>query len=115
MLGGLGGLGGGLNPKKMQAVMKQLGMSQEDIDAFRVIIEKNDGKKIVIENPSVAKISMQGQESFQISGDAHEESGFEISDDDIKTVMEKTGATREKARKTLEETRDIADAILKLS
>lgn len=115
MFGGLGGLGGGLNPKKMQAMMKQLGMSQEDIDASRVVIEKNDGKKIVIENPSVAKISMSGQESFQISGNSREESGFEISDEDVNTVMEKTGAAREKARKTLEETRDIADAIIKLS
>ncbi|GAH71701.1 unnamed protein product, partial [marine sediment metagenome] len=56
---------GGLNPKKMQAMMKQLGMNQEEIDALRVIIEKQDNTKIVIENPSVTKISVQGKESFQ--------------------------------------------------
>jgi len=27
----------GLNPKKMQAMMKQMGMAQEEIDANRVI------------------------------------------------------------------------------
>ena len=108
---------GGLNPKKMQAMMKQLGMSQEEISASKVTIEKANGGKIVIENPSVAKVVMQGQESFQISGEAKEESGpLEISEEDIKTVMEKTGANEEQAKKTLESTDgDLAEAILKLS
>ena len=113
---GLGGLGGGMDPKKMQAMMKQLGMSQSEIDAARVTIDKNDGGKIIIDNPSVAKISFQGNESFQVSGDIREEgAGFTISEEDIETVMEKTGSTKAQARKALEETRDIAEAILKLS
>ena len=112
---GLGGLGGGgLDPKKMQAVMKQLGMSQEEISASKVIIEK-ENSRIVIENPSVSRISMHGQESFQISGMVHEESGFVISEEDVRTVMEKAGASEKEARKALEETRDLADAILKMS
>lgn len=103
----------GINPKQMQAVMKQMGMSQTEIDALRVIIEKNDGNKIVINNPSVIKIKMQGQETFQISGDISEESGF--SDDDIKVIMEKTNCSEKEAKKALEETDDLAEAILKLS
>ena len=63
---------GGMNPKKMQAMMKQLGINQEEVEAERVIIEKLDGKTI-IENPSVVKVKMQGQESWQISGEAREE------------------------------------------
>lgn len=109
------GLGGGLDPKKMQAVMKQLGMSQEDIDASLVTIEKSDGSRIIIENPGVVKIGIKGQESFQISGDAREEKGFIISEEDIKMVMEKTGASKTQAKEALEETKDIAEAILKLS
>ena len=97
----------------MQAAMKQMGISQEDISATKVIIEKDDGK-IVIENPSVVKMKVQGQESFQISGDVKEESE-EISEQDIKTVMEKTGTNEEEARKTLEKTGDLAEAILELS
>ena len=42
---------GGLNPKKMQSMMKQLGMSQDEIEANKVTIEKTDGTKIVFENP----------------------------------------------------------------
>jgi len=111
MLGGL--LGGGFDPKKMKSMMKQLGINQEDVEAKRVIIEK-EGSKIVIDNPSVQKIDMKGQESWQITGESHEES-LGISDEDIKLVMEKTGTTREKAKKALEETGDIAEAIVKLS
>lgn len=107
---------GGLNPKKMQAMMKQLGMNQEEISASKVTIEKTDGGKILIENPSVTKINMQGQESFQISGEAKEESeSQEITEEDVKTVVEKTGTTEEKARKALEETGDLAETILQLS
>ena len=107
---------GGIDPKKMQAMMKQMGISQNEISAKRVIIEKEDDSKIIIENPSVTKIQMQGQESFQIAGEITEENAeVEISEDDINTVVEKTGCSEKKARETLEKTGDLAEAILKLS
>lgn len=106
----------GLNPKKMQAVMKQMGIAQDEIPAEKVIIEKTDGGKIIISEPSVTKIKMQGQESFQITGDIGEESGeVGVSEDDIKTVVEKTGCSEDKAKETLEKTGDLAEAILELS
>jgi len=107
---------GGLSPKKMQAMMKQLGMGQEEISASRVVIEKSEGK-IVIENPSVTKISVQGQESFQVSGDIKEENEKQgISEEDIKTVIEKTNSTKKEAVGALENSDgDLAEAILKLS
>ena len=108
---------GGLNPKKMQSMMKQLGMSQDEIEAKRVIIEKEDGTKIVFEDPSVTKMNIQGSDMFQITGDFREETQElgSFSEEDIKTVIEKTGANEEDSKKTLEETGDLADAILKLS
>jgi len=105
---------GGLNPKKMQAMMKQMGIAQEEIDASRVVIEKNDNTNIIIENPSVTKIKMQGQETFQIAGDIFEQEQG-ISEKDIQTVVEKTGASEEKAKEALEKTGDLAEAILELS
>jgi nascent polypeptide-associated complex subunit alpha len=107
---------GGLNPKKMQAMMKSMGIAQEDIPASKVTIEKTDGGKTIIEPAAVTKIKMQGQESFQITGDIKEESAKpETSQEDIKTIMEKTNCTEEQAKKALEETGDLAEAILKLS
>jgi len=107
---------GGINPKKMQAVMKQMGMSQENIDASRVIIEKRNNTKIIFDNPSITKITMQGQETFQITGENREESTeVVISEEDINTIVEKTGCTKEKAKETLKKTGDLAEAILELS
>jgi nascent polypeptide-associated complex subunit alpha len=105
-----------LDPKKMQAIMSQMGIKQEEIDAKRVIIE-TDEKNIIINNPSVVKINMQGQDSFQISGDITEEEGKEDdSEEDIKTITEKTGCTEEQAKQALEEADgDLTEAILNLS
>ncbi|SRR3989338_343912 len=112
MLGGMGGL----DPRKMQALMKQMGIKQEEVNALRVIIEKEDSK-IVIEPANVQKIVVQGQESWQITGDAREETKEEeIREEDIKMVSEKTGKSEKEARKALEETNgDIAEAIVRLS
>jgi len=104
---------GNIDPKKIAGMMSKMGIKQEELEAKRVIIEQED-KKIVIENPSVMKIEMQGNVSFQISGDVSEEAG--ISEDDIKQVMEKTGKTRLEAEVALRESKgDLAEAILSLS
>ncbi|MEK6893632.1 MAG: nascent polypeptide-associated complex protein [Nanoarchaeota archaeon] len=107
---------GGVNPGQMKAMMKQMGIKQEEIDAQRVIIECSD-RKIIIEPASVQKITMQGQESWQIGGEVREESKEAvISEEDIEMVIEKTGKSREEARRALEESKgDIAEAIVKLA
>jgi nascent polypeptide-associated complex subunit alpha len=107
---------GGMDPKKMQAMMKQLGIQQNEIDATRVIIEKSDGGKLVVENPQVSKVTMQGQETLQVMGEISEESGEAFSEEDVKLVMEKSGKGEEEVRKVLEGTNgDIAEAIVKLN
>jgi len=109
-----------INPKKMQAMMKQLGIKQEAIDAERVIIEKSDGK-ITIENPSVLKVNMQGQETFQISGDVIEESAeqekeTENLEKDIDMIAEKTGKSKDEVALVLEKNNgDIAATIMELN
>ncbi len=107
---------GGMDPKKMQAVMKQMGIKQEEVEAVRVVVERADGGKTIIENPSVVKIMMQGQESWQITGEAHDESAEEgITEEDVRLVMEKTGKSYDVCRETLlENSGDIAETILKL-
>jgi len=103
----------GFNPRKAAQLMKQMGIKQEEIPASEVIIKTKD-KEIVIKNPSVAKIEMAGQSSFQVSGTVEErELKSEIKGEDIKTVIEQTNCTEEEARKALEESEgDLAKAIL---
>ena len=105
----------GLNPKKMQSMMKQMGIAQEEIDANRVIIETSE-KNIIINNPSVVKIDMKGQENFQISGDIEEEETKDNTDEDIKTIMEKTNCLEQEAKLAYEKANnDLTEAILSLS
>ena len=107
----------GINQKQMQQAMKQMGMKQIEIEAEEVIIRQGD-KDIIISNPSVQKIKMMGQESYQITGDESIQERIvklEINDDDIKTVMEQAGVSEDKAKQALEEAEgDIATAILSL-
>jgi len=107
----------GMNPRDMQKAMKRLGIKQEEIDANEVIIKTND-KEIVIQKPQVSKVNMMGQDTFQIIGEVQERpisSEPEINEDDIKTVMQQTGATEEKAREAIENNeQDLAKAIMSL-
>ncbi len=112
----------GIDAKKMGAVMKQMGISQTEIPADKVIIERAGGEgRLIINNPQVIKVKMQGQESYQVTGEASEETTEEETEDakleaDIKTIMEQTGADKEIAAIELEKNDgDIAETIISLS
>jgi|SRR3989344_1996008 len=105
----------GVNPKQMQAMMRQMGIKNEEIDASKVTIETHSGNNIVINNPQVMKIMMQGQESWQITGEAQEVEQ-DTSKKDIQTIIQQTGCTEAQAKQALEDSDgDLAEAILKLS
>ena len=107
----------GMNPRKMQQMMKQLGIQQVEIPATEVIIKTPD-KILIIDNPSVSKVNMMGQESLQITGEIREEalsSKPDIAEEDIKTVMEQAGVDRHKALQAIEDADgDLAEAIIRL-
>ncbi len=106
-----------MNPRKMQQMMRQMGLQQVEIPAQEVVI-RTEEKKIIISNPSVQKVNLMGQETFQISGEVHEEelsSAPEISEEDVQTVMEQAGVDQETAEKALaEHSGDLAEAIISL-
>ncbi len=102
----------GMDPKRMQQLMKQMGINSEEVDARSVVIETGEGK-LIVENPQVVKIIAQGQVSFQISGTVRSESS--VSAEDVKMVAEQAGASEQDARAALESCNgDIAEAIMKL-
>ena len=103
----------GLNPRDLQKAMKKLGVKQEEIDAVEVIIKTKD-KNLIIRNPEVLKVDMMGQETIQITGNIEEEEIEKFNDDDVKTVMQQAGCSREEAINALESEGDIAGAIIKL-
>lgn len=107
----------GMNPIQMRKLMKQLNIKSEDIEAKRVVIELSDGK-LIIENPKVTAIEMQGQRTYTILGEERiEKQGkVKISEEDVKLVQEKTGRSPEEAKNALEKANgDIASAIKSLT
>jgi nascent polypeptide-associated complex subunit alpha len=108
----------GMNPKQMRQAMKQMGIKQDEIPATEVIIKLKD-KEIRITEPSVQRIIMQGQESFQVSGNVHEaekDTTPDINEEDIEMVMSQTNCTREEAKAAIEICEgDLAQAIIELN
>lgn len=102
-----------INPKQLEQAMKKLGVKQEKIDAYEVVIKTKD-KNLVIRDPEVMKVNMMGSESLQITGSIEEEKN--ITEDDVNTVASQANVSKEKARQALEKNNgDLAAAILELN
>lgn len=106
-----------MNPRDVQRAMKQLGVKQVEIPATEVIIRTAE-KDIIIREPSVQKVNMMGQVSFQISGEVEEQahsSAADISEDDIQMVMEQADVDKKTALQAIQDADgDLAQAIMEL-
>lgn len=119
----------GINPKQMERMMHQLGISVEEIETEEVII-KTPEKDYIFLKPNVTVMLAQGQKTFQIVGDFEvkekvisgekeeviaEEKTKALPESDIELVAEQANVSKEDAKKALEECNgNIAEAILKL-
>ncbi|MCL9817091.1 nascent polypeptide-associated complex protein [Natronocalculus amylovorans] len=115
--------GGGMNPRKMQQMMKQMGIDVDEIDAEQVVITTTDGEEIVFDAPQVTQMNAQGTQTYQIVGDpttreasddepAEESAPAAIPADDIQIVATRAGVSEDDARAALEEADgDLAVAI----
>ncbi|MBP1955296.1 nascent polypeptide-associated complex subunit alpha [Halarchaeum rubridurum] len=126
------GGGGGMNPRKMQQMMEQMGIDVTEIDAEEVVITTTDGRELVFSDADVTQMDARGQETYQIlgqpeereataaveSGDADAEADSdepEIPDSDVEIVVQRTGASEEEARAALKGADgDLATAIATL-
>ncbi len=98
-----------VDPRQMKKMMQQLGIKQEEIPAKRVVFELESGK-MIIENPVITAIDMQGKKTYTVMGETVKEAS--IPEEDVKMVAEQAGISEEKARKALEENDgDIAKTI----
>ncbi len=106
-----------MDPRALKRMMESMGIKTTEINAERVVIEAGE-KTIIVEEPSITMMEVQGNKTFQIAGRVSEtvkEARVEITAEDVRMVSEKAGASEEEAKKALEETNgDIAQAILKL-
>jgi nascent polypeptide-associated complex subunit alpha len=111
-----GGGGGGLDPSKMQQMMKQMGIDIEEIDAEEVVIRTAD-EELVFTDADVQRMDAQGQQTYNvvgqpesrergspsaIEGENEDEDEEGIPQADIQMVAEKAGVSGARAREALE-------------
>jgi len=115
-----------MSPRELKRMLKKMGIDIEeysDVDRVEIFLKN---KKLVVTNPQVVAFKTGGQVAFQISGVVREEEvsaqpspqqpvaeEVKIPEEDIRFVMEQTGASYEEARKALVNSKgDIIQAIL---
>lgn len=109
-----------IDSRRARRMMRQLGMKMEEVpDVERVILQGRE-REIVVEDPAVTVIDMQGQKIFQVAGSRITERALEkeveIPEEDVQLVAQQAGVSPERARAALKEAEgDLAKAILMLT
>jgi len=109
-----------INPREARRMMQRMGMSMGAMPDVEQVIFKTSSKEIIVENPEVAVMEMQGQKIFQVTGEKIVEKAVEkavkIPEEDVQLVATQANVSLEQARAALEQTEgDLAQAILLLS
>jgi nascent polypeptide-associated complex subunit alpha len=114
-----------VNPREQRRMMQRMGMNMDSMPDVEQVIIKTNSKEIVVEQPEVAILEMQGQKIFQVIGGKVTERAPQsttasapkvtVSEEDVKLVADQTSKSVEEARNALEECEgDLAKAILLL-
>jgi nascent polypeptide-associated complex subunit alpha len=111
-----------MNPRETKRMMQRMGMNMGSVPAVDQVIIKTRSKEIIIDQPEVAVLEMQGQKIFQVIGGKIAEkkpqlqaSKPTVSEEDVRLVADQTSKSVEDAKKALEECEgDLAKAILLL-
>jgi nascent polypeptide-associated complex subunit alpha len=109
-----------MNPREARRMMQRMGMNMGAMPEVEQVVFKTSTKEIIVENPEVTVMEMQGQKIFQVMGEKITEKAIEkaleIPEEDVQLVATQANATSEQARAALKQTRgDLAQAILLLS
>ena len=115
-----------MNPREQRRMMQRMGMNMDSVPDVQQVIIRTNSKDIVIDEPEVAILEVQGQKMYQvIGGQVSEQAPSKrqvadvvqptFSEEDVRLVADQTGKSLEKAKEALEECQgDLAKAILLL-
>lgn len=115
-----------MNTREQKRMMQRMGMNMDSVADVQQVIIKTSGKDIVIDEPEVAILEVQGQKMYQVIGgqvseqapshhQAAKAAQLTFSEEDVRLVADQTGKSLEKAKEALEECQgDLAKAILLL-
>ena len=107
------------NPREARRMMQRMGLNMTPMDVHEAILKTED-KEIIIENPEVAVLEVQGQRIFQVAGGKITEKPLQkkvtFPEEDVQLVAQQANVSLEQAKTALEQTNgDLAQAILLLT
>ena len=110
--------GAGLDPRKMQKMMKQMGIEMTELDATEVVIETPE-ETLRFDDVQVTRMDAQGQQTYQVIGEPTVEAAGDLEEavptEDIALVATRAGVDEDVAAAALEEAEgDLAAAIAAL-
>jgi nascent polypeptide-associated complex subunit alpha len=119
--------------RNARRMMQRMGMQMQEYGGVTRVILQSPGKEIVIDQPAVTSINVQGQKIFQITGGkvtervpqaavaalgaapVVEKPAVQVPEEDVLLVAQQAKVSMEKARETLVKCEgDLAKAILML-
>jgi len=111
-----------VSPRQARRMMQQMGMRMEELEGVVEVVLRTGDKEIVVENPSVAVMEIQGQKMFQVSGERvvekplkAEVKGVEVRAEDAQLLAMQLNVSLDEARKALEASNgNLAEALLLL-
>lgn len=116
-----------MNPREQKRMMQRMGMNMDQVEDVQQVVIRTSTKDIVIDEPEVAILQVQGQKMYQvIGGQVSEQAPGKFgasagaakplfSEEDVQLVADQTGKSLEKAKEALKECGgDLAKAILLL-
>ena len=108
-----------INPREAKRMMQRMGLNMNALPNVELVTIRTNQKEIIVEEPEVAVMEMQGQKIFQVTGGEISEKTVErksaVLEEDVRLVADQAGSSLEEARKALKECEgDLAKAILTL-
>jgi len=116
-----------MNPREQKRMMQRMGMNMDSVSDVQQVIIRTANKDIVIDEPEVAILQVQGQKMYQVIGGQVSEQAPSartvtgastkpvFSEEDVQLDADQTGKSLEKAKEALiEADGDLAKAILLL-
>jgi nascent polypeptide-associated complex subunit alpha len=111
--------GGVTGTRDATRMMQKMGMQVNELEGAKEVIIITDEKRIIIEEPNVATVTLQGQQIYQITGGTQREEPLvkpeTVSEEDAQLVSQQAGVTLDEARTALKAAEgDLAKAIVEL-
>src|SRR2546426_10332760 len=93
---------GKINPREANRMMQRMGMQVQQLDDVTKVIMETPTRRIVIDNPEVATVTVQGQTVYQDGGGTMREEGIGGgSGEELKPLPSQAGAVMEQTNDAL--------------